>query len=75
MTKISNYLEILVTRLMIWVIRRGYGADCEGSDLDDFPEMHTTAKSVFDPGRCASCRAKEVIDWLEEHIKLIEDFG
>lgn len=63
-----NWLEIQFWKFAIWLIKRGYGADCETSDLDDFPDDHTTAKSVFDEGRCASCRAREMIDWIEQHI-------
>ena len=33
----------------------------------------TKTEDVFKEGRCGSCRAKEVIDWLEEHIKLIKN--
>lgn len=65
-------MEIQVTRLMIYLIRKGYGCDCKTSDLDDFSEEYITAKSVFAKDRCASCRAKEIIDWLEEHIKLVK---
>ena len=72
--KVIDYLDILIARIMIWRLKRGYGCNCGTSDLDDFPEEHTTAKSVFDPGRCASCRAKEVVDWLEDYIKLIKEF-
>ena len=74
LSKIRDTIDILIARLAIWSIKKGYGCNCETSDLDDFPEEHTTAKSVFMEGRCASCRAKEVVDWLEAHIKLIEEF-
>ena len=44
---ILDKIDIIIARLAIWSIRRGYGADCDTSDL-------------------------EVIDWLEDHIKLIK---
>jgi len=71
MSWILDKLDILIAKLAIWSIRRGYGADCEMSDLDEFSEEYKIPKDVFRSSRCSSCRAKEVIDWLEEHIKLI----
>lgn len=59
-----DYIDIIIAKLAIWSIRRGYGANCETSDLDDFPVVGDT--------RCPSCRAKEIIDWLEEHISEIK---
>lgn len=66
-----TYIETIFWRIAKWIIKRGYGANCEGSDLDDFPELHKDPKSVFDSGRCASCRAKEIINWIDDHIELI----
>ena len=64
-------LEILFWRLAIWIIRKGYGADCRESDIDDFPE--NKEELLKDPkGRCGSCRAKEAIEWIEDHIELIK---
>jgi hypothetical protein len=62
-----DWIEIFVCRMTIWFLRRGYGANCETKDTDDFPEM----KSEGYP-RCASCQAREVIELLEEHIHLIQ---
>ena len=70
--KIRDTIDIIIARIAIWNIKKGYGAECETSDLDDFPDLHKTTKSVFDKGRCGSCRAKEVIDWFEDHIELIK---
>ncbi len=50
---------------MIWFLKRGYGANCETKDTDDFADLV--------PGewpRRASCRAGETIEFLEEHIEL-----
>lgn len=71
---IVNFIEKKVTMLMIYFIEKGYGCDCETSDLDDLPDMYKTPKDVFKVSRCASCRAKEVVDWLKEHLKLIKEF-
>jgi hypothetical protein len=72
MSWLMDKIDILIARLMIWSLRRGYGADCPSSDIEDFPEDYRTPKDVFSPGRCGSCRAKEVITFLEKHIKLIQ---
>jgi hypothetical protein len=66
-------MENLVYRLCIWLIRRGYGANCRESDLDEFPGRYKNGKlseNIRNGGRCASCRAKEAIDFLEDTIKL-----
>jgi hypothetical protein len=55
-----------------FLIRNSYGADCETSDLDEYPELYKEPKNVFLQSRCASCRAKEIIDWIEVHIRLLE---
>ena len=64
---IRDYIDIIITRLTIWSIRRGYGADCETKDYEDFPELKGQTKS-----RCPSCVAEEIVDWLEDRIKLIK---
>lgn len=64
-----DILEIHFWRVAKWIIRRGYGADCETSDIQD--SKLKTIDDVFSKGRCASCRAKEVIDWIDHHIDLI----
>lgn len=63
--------EINFWRNAIKKLKSDYGVCCKGSDLDDFPEMYKKPRDVFAPSRCISCRAKEVIEWLEEHIDLI----
>lgn len=69
-----NTLEILFWKCARRIIIKGYGCDCEGSDLDEFPEMYQTPKDTFASGRCASCRAKEIVLWIESHIELIKHF-
>ncbi len=66
-----NWLEIQFWKVAKWIIRRGYGADCETSDLDELPQTYKTPQDVFRGGRCGSCRAKEVIDWIDGHIDLL----
>ena len=72
-----NYLEKLACIFLIWRLRKGYGANCDGSDLDDFPEMLKPKPSdyVTSSGRCASCRAKETIGFLEENIENLSEWG
>ncbi len=78
MNWIKDKIEIRFWRFAIWLIRRGYGANCETSDLEDFEFNGLDAmrvrgwRDVFAPGRCASCRAREAIDWIQKHIELIE---
>ena len=64
-------IEILFWKLARWIIIRGYGANCETSDLDDFPEDYKVPKDVFLDRRCGSCRAKEVVEWIDKHIELL----
>lgn len=63
---IKDYIEIKITQLMIWRLRKGYGANCETKDIDDFPN-EDISKS-----RCPSCKYKECIDLLNEHIENIK---
>jgi hypothetical protein len=57
------YFEIQFWRIAKWLIRKVYGADCPTRDTDDFGLVET---------RCASCRAKEIIEWIDEHIELLK---
>ena len=67
-----NKLEIKFWKFAQFLIKRGYGADCEISDLEDFPEDYKTPQDVFAQGRCGSCRAKETLNWIDYHIKLLK---
>ena len=59
-------LQIQFWKVAIWLIKRGYGADCEFKDTDEFEELkHNTY------ARCGSCKAREIIEWIEKHITLI----
>lgn len=74
MTK-SDKKEIEACRYLIKRFKIGYGANCKTSDLDDFDRMYKKgklSKSVIFSGRCASCRAKEAIIFLKEHIELLK---
>lgn len=70
--KIKNKVEIVFWKFAIYLIKRGYGANCSTSDLEDFSEMYIKPKDIFHQGRCPSCRSKEVCDWIKEHIELLE---
>lgn len=68
-------LEIIFWKIAKCIITKEYGCNCETSDLDDFHEMYSKkplSESVVHGGRCASCRAKEVINWIDERIELIK---
>lgn len=64
----KTYLEIKFWRIVQWLIRKEWGANCTVPDYNEFP-LHP--RGVNDDGRCGSCQAKEVIDWIEENISLI----
>lgn len=69
----SEKNDIAKTRGFISMIKKGYGSErCETLDWEDFPTLRKRHKKPS--GRCASCAAWEVIDWLEGHIDLIK-FG
>lgn len=70
-----NWLEIQFWLFAKRLIRNGYGGPCESSDLVDFPEMYTKPEDVFHPGRCAACRANEVVDWIDNHISLLREYA
>jgi len=61
----KDILEIQFWRIAKWLIRKGYGADCEVSDIQELGLSHDN------PARCSSCKAKEVIGWIDEHISLL----
>ena len=54
-------LEKLACKFLIWRFKLGYGADC--------PEM---SDHVLEEGGCGSCKAKLTIDFLKDHIELID---
>lgn len=64
--------EIKFWRKAQKLLIKGYRANCKTKDLDDFPEDYKEPKDVFSEGRCGSCRAREIIDWIESHIKLLK---
>lgn len=70
--KYKNKIEIYIWKRIIKHIQFQYGCNCKTSDIDDFPETFKTAQSVFHSGRCPACRAKEVVNWIKEHIELLE---
>ncbi len=64
----KEWLEIQFWEIAKWLIRRGYGANCEMPDYIEFPEYSRALNASY---RCASCQAKEVIEWIDEHLILI----
>ena len=73
----KNYIEIWFWKIARHIIIKGYGTGCETSDLDDFKDdwvkhCKTLKEAVMSDGRCPSCRAEEVINWINEHIELLE---
>lgn len=68
---LRSKIEQIITRMMIWFVVDGYGCDCPTKDIDDDPEL---IKKYGDGARCPSCKAREVKEWLENHLSLIEEF-
>ena len=69
--------EIKFWKKAIKILKEGYGADCKTSDLDDFRKMYTNKKykmheMITSDARCASCRAKETIKFIESVVGLLE---
>jgi len=62
-----NIIETLFFRLMRHIIVKGYGANCETKDTDEYPQLIGKTSQ-----RCASCRAKEVVEWIDDHIELLK---
>lgn len=61
----KDWIEIQFWEYGKYLIRKGYGADCETKDLDDLGDIAKDA-------RCGSCYAEEMIEWIDNHIKLLE---
>lgn len=72
----SGISEIDFWREAIRILKEGYGADCLTKDTDDLYERPdgTLAKEagMTEKTRCQSCRAREVITFLEDHIELLK---
>ena len=69
--------EIKFWRRAISLLKKGYGADCRTSDLDDFRKRYTDKKHkmhdlITSDERCVGCRAKETIIFIEDHIDLLK---
>ena len=65
------WLEVQFWRVAKWLIRKGYGADCDIPDFEDFPEEYKTMEDLLEK-RCASCLAKDIIKWIDRHIELLK---
>lgn len=60
-----KYLEIKFWQFAKYLIIKGYGCDCETKDLDDIPHINEAT-------RCPSCCAKEIVEWIDQHIDLLK---
>ena len=68
-----DFLEIQFWRVAKWLIRHGYGANCETKDYEDnmFADPDEMRQYLQGTSRCGSCRAKEVIEWIDHHVNLL----
>ena len=68
----TRKLEIQFWRKAIRLIQNGYGKGCKVSDLD-FDNLKELTRQLKDPdSRCGSCRAKEMLAWISQHIGLLK---
>lgn len=65
---ISNFLDKICVKLMVWRIEKGFGADCATPDYIDHPGDLKKELTENTP-RCPSCRSRDVIEWLEESFE------
>lgn len=64
----DNFLDKICVKLMVWHIKKGFGANCPSPDYVDHPEDLKQELTDNVP-RCPSCRAQDVIEWLEESFE------
>lgn len=67
-------LEVIFWRLARHILVKGYGGDCKTCDLDDFDndiKKGNVGEWITHDGRCCSCRAKETIKFIDDHIDLL----
>lgn len=70
----KDWLEIQFWKVAKWLIIRGYGSGCETSHIDEtmFDNPDELRVYLKSGARCGSCRAKEIIEWIDEHINLLK---
>lgn len=61
-----DFIDTIIARLMIWSLRRSYGADCPTKDTVEIPGLVGNSQ-----GRCPSCAAQDVIEYIQDHIHTI----
>lgn len=73
-TKPWKWLETRFWKIAKWIIIKGYGCDCKKRDIDEemFAEPNDMRDWLKNGSRCPSCKAKEVVEWIEKHISLLE---
>lgn len=57
-------MQTIFWKIAKWLIRRDYGV-CPDKDYKDPVPLNAQ-------GRCASCQAGEVIEWIDEHLSLMK---
>lgn len=64
----EKYIDpICLFQKVKYLIRRDYGANCKTSDIEEL------GYEAVKDNRCDSCRAKETINFIDEHIKLLNE--
>lgn len=64
----TNPIDKLLIRFIKWRIHKGWGSCKNYKDWEDFPEI---TQGLNDKGRCGSCAADEVVEWLTTWEKML----
>lgn len=59
-----------LVKAIIYRINSDIRTDCEIPDYEDFPEEFS--KDINEVGRCYSCTAKQVVQWLNKYLETIK---
>ena len=62
--------EVLFWKKAKRLLKKGYGANCKTRDIDDFPDIKEFKNAR---GRCPGCRAKEVIELIDDDIDILNE--
>lgn len=61
-----KWFEIQFWQFAKYLLKKGYGYEKESD------RTYAGGRSVLDLGRCGSCVASEIQDWIDQHIDLLK---
>lgn len=73
MGRANDLIDYLAIWFISWRIRKGWGGDCDVLDYNDLKEKKPETHELNATGRCGSCQAKEVLQWLARWRSLNAD--